>query len=316
MSNVARVIESGNGDVSRAIDAGTRICAVYGHPVKHSASPAMHNPALQELGLNWRYMAFDVHPDRLREAIAGAKAMNFVGLNLTVPHKLMAMDLVDAIDPAARRWGAINTIRFEGMTKDGAWRGLGEIAPDEAREVRSVGFNTDADAIVKAIAEDLGLAIRGAKVLLVGAGGAGRAAALRLALEKPAELWLANRTAAKAEELAAEILREQPDLKVRVGYPDERIDLLLNATSLGLRPEDPSPLAGSKFELPMAAHVYDMIYKPAQTRLLRAANDAQCRTANGLGMLLHQGAKALEIWTGKTAPVEIMREALRRHIYG
>lgn len=276
----------------------------------------MHNAALEHLGLDWRYVAFDVHPDRLREAIAGAKAMNFVGLNLTVPHKLMAMDLVDVVDPAARRWGAINTIRFEGLTKEGAWRGLGEIAPDEAREVRAVGFNTDADAIVKAIGEDLGLELGGAKVLVVGAGGAGRAAALRLALEKPAELWLANRTAATAEELAAEILRDQPELNVRLGFPQERVDLLLNATSLGLRPEDPSPLAGSTFELPMAAHVYDMVYKPAQTRLLRAANDAQCRTANGLGMLLHQGAKALEIWTGKTAPVEIMREALRRHIYG
>lgn len=276
----------------------------------------MHNAALEALGLDWRYMAFDVHPDCLLEAIAGAKAMNFVGLNLTVPHKLMAMDLVDVVEPGARRWGAINTVRFEGLTKEGEWRGLGEILPDEAREVRSVGFNTDADAIIKAIHEDLGLTLGGAKVLLVGAGGAGRAAALRIALENPAELWLANRTAAKAEELAAEILREQPNLNVRVGFPEHRVDLLLNATSLGLRPDDPSPLLGSNFELPMAANVYDMIYKPAQTRLLRAANDAQCRTANGLGMLLHQGAKALEIWTGQPAPVDIMRKALHSHIYG
>lgn len=300
----------------KPINASTRICAVYGHPVKHSASPAMHNAAMETLGLDWRYLAFDVHPDHLRQAIAGAKAMNFVGLNLTVPHKLMAMDIVEVVDPAARRWGAINTVRFEGLTKDNQWRGLGEIAPDEAREVRTVGFNTDADAIIQAIREDLGLAIKGAKVLIVGAGGAGRAAALRIALERPAELWLANRTSAKAEELAREILAEQSDLQVHVGFPEHRIDLLLNATSLGLRPEDPSPLAGANFELPMAANVYDMIYKPAQTKLLRAANDAQCRTANGLGMLLHQGAKALEIWSGRPAPIEVMREALRRHIYG
>src|SRR5215510_14138723 len=148
------------------ITATTRICAVYGHPIKHSASPAMQNAGIASLGLNWRYVAFDVHPDNLREAIDGAKAMRFIGLNLTVPHKLLALQMVDVIDEPAKQWGAINTIRFEG--RDGSnWRPLGELPSDVATEVRSVGFNTDADAIIRSISENLGLQLRGKRVLIL-----------------------------------------------------------------------------------------------------------------------------------------------------
>jgi shikimate dehydrogenase len=296
--------------MTEPITASTRICAVYGHPIKHSASPAMQNAGIAALGLNWRYLAFDVHPENLREAIAGAKAMRFIGLNLTVPHKLLALEMVDVIDEGAKQWGAINTIHFEG--RSGAdWLPLAQLPADTETEIRSVGFNTDADAIIRSIKEDLGLTLAGKKILILGAGGAGRAAALRIAQENPAELWLVNRTESKATELARQI--SMPFVKV--GYPKSNIDLVLNATSLGLKPGDPLPIDQDSFSLKQAAAVYDMIYQPAETPLLRAAKTAGCQTANGLGMLLHQGANALEIWSGKTAPISEMKAALRAHIY-
>ena len=132
----------------------------------------MHNPALAALGLDWRYLACDVHPDRLREAIAGAQAMKFIGLNLTVPHKLLAVDIVDALDVSARTWGAVNTVRFEAKDAFGAWQPLAKLNPDDIGELRSHGFNTDADAITRSLREDLGFEPRGASVLQLGAGGA------------------------------------------------------------------------------------------------------------------------------------------------
>jgi shikimate dehydrogenase len=296
------------------IGGATRFCAVYGHPVKHSASPAMHNPALEALGLDWRYLAFDVHPEKLGEALRGAQAMNFIGLNLTVPHKLLAVDLVDELDESARAWGAVNTVLFEARAADGSWKPLRDCP--EPTELRSRGFNTDADAIGRSIEEDLQQPVRGASVLLLGAGGAGRTAALKLASDGVGELWLVNRTMSKAEEIAAEIARRWSGVRVRTGYPPGRIDLAVNATSLGLRAGDPLPFDSAQFPLNRARAAYDMIYRPAETEFLRAAAAAGCRTANGLGMLLYQGARALEIWTGATAPVELMRAALREHIYG
>ena len=141
-----------------------------------------------------------------RAAIQGAKAMNFIGLNLTVPHKLLAVDMVDVLDESAKGWGAVNTIVFEGRGERGAWRPLREFA-EVPRETRSHGFNTDADAITRALREDLGLEVSGARILLLGAGGAGRTAALKLAAEGVAELFLVNRTRSKAEAVASEIRR-------------------------------------------------------------------------------------------------------------
>ena len=304
---------------SSPITASTRYCAVYGQPIRHSASPAMHNPALAELGLDWRYLAFEVAPDELGQAIAGAKAMRYIGLNLTVPHKLLALDMVDVLDESAETWGAVNTICFEAKGEDGIWTPLGQ-APSQAHcEVRAKGYNTDADGITLALQQDLGLDLAGLRVLFLGAGGAGRVAALKLAKEGVAELHLVNRTRAKAEELANEIDDRFPATKVSVGYPENTsgsVDLILNATSLGLKGNDPLPLDESQFNLSHAEAVFDMIYQPAETPLLAKAKAAGCRTANGLGMLLWQGAKALEIWTGQAAPVEVMRDALTAHIYG
>jgi shikimate dehydrogenase len=287
--------------VPLAINAATRLCAVMGSPIVHSASPAMHNAAFAALGLNWRYLAFEVNPKNLRAAIEGAKAMNLAGLNLTVPHKLLALEIVDALDDSAKKWGAVNTIKFE-TEKDG--------------KIFARGFNTDADAITQSLREDLGLELRGAKVLLLGTGGAGRTAALKLASEKIAELFLVNRTPAKAEKIANEIKKRFPSTKVSVGFSKANVDLILNATSLGLKPNDKSPLDRKQFSLKQTRAVYDMIYRPAETKLLAAAKAAGCKTANGLGMLLYQGAKAFEIWTGKSAPLDVMRRALNQNIYG
>jgi len=275
----------------------------------------MQNAGLAALGLDWRYLAFEVDPENLRAAIEGAKAMNFMGLNLTVPHKLMAVDMVDVLDESAKGWGAVNTIRFEGRDERGAWRPLREFA-EVPRETRSHGFNTDADAITRALREDLRWEPHGANILLLGAGGAGRTAALKLASEHLSGLFLVNRTRSKAEAVAKEIRERCPAVKVTMGYPAGPVDLVLNATSLGLKPNDPLPFDEKQFPLRQAGAVYDMIYRPAETALLKMAKAAGCRTANGLGMLLYQGARALELWTGQTAPVEIMRGALEKNVYG
>ncbi len=275
----------------------------------------MQNAGLAALGLDWRYVAFDVHPENLRAAIAGAKAMKFVGLNLTVPHKLLALDMVDVLHESARRWGAVNTIRLEARDAAGEWKPLREFT-DVPDDIRTHGFNTDADAIALSIREDLQIELRGARVLLLGAGGAGRAAALKLAHEGVDELHLVNRTPSKAEEVARDIRQQCPEVRVSVGYPETPVELLLNATSLGLKPDDSLPLDVQAFPLRMVDAIYDMIYRPAETPLLKAGQLEGCRVANGLGMLLHQGAKALEIWSGQTAPLDAMRRALEENVYG
>lgn len=306
--------------VQPAINAATRLCAVLGAPIRHSASPAMHNAAFDALGLNWRYLAFEVAPKNLRAAIEGAKAMGFAGLNLTVPHKLLAVEMMDALDESAETWGAVNTIRFESSAgvppANLAKRAVETPALRSDAKIHAVGFNTDADGLANSLREDLGLELRGAKVLLLGAGGAGRTAALKLASENVAELFLVNRTSSKAEEIANEVKRRFPSVRVAVGFPKANVDLILNATSLGLQTGDATPLDEKQFSLKQTLAVYDMIYRPAETRLLAAAKAAGCRTANGLGMLLRQGAKAFEIWTGQPAPLAVMRRALEQNIYG
>jgi len=279
----------------------------------------MHNAAFTALGLDWCYLAYEVDPQNLRAAIQGAQAMNFSGLNLTVPHKLLALDMVDVLDESARTWGAVNTIRFEGQGTDAVWRPLAEFDHghhDRPAHVRSQGFNTDAEGISRSLIEDLGIQLAGTRVFLLGAGGAGRAIALKLAAEGVAELFLQNRTASKAEEIAAEIRLRFPGVPVSVGYPSGPVDLLINATSLGLKPSDALPLDVTRFPLRQTRKVYDAIYRPSITPLLQTAQSAGCQTANGLGMLLHQGAKAFEIWTGRPAPVAVMRRALEQNIYG
>jgi shikimate dehydrogenase len=275
----------------------------------------MQNAGIEQLKLNWRYLAFDVAPEDLRSAIDGARAMKFIGLNLTVPHKLLAMDLVDVLDDSASKWGAVNTIRFEARAGS-EWIPLSNLEPNCEGEIRAHGFNTDADAIIRALREDLAINLDGANVLILGAGGAGRVATLKLAESGAGALWLVNRTSEKSEALAAEIRQRYPSVEVSIGYPPGTVDLILNATSLGLKEDDASPLDESAYPLERSKCVYDMIYRPAMTPLLKRAHNAGCRTANGMGMLLHQGVKALEIWSGQAAPVAAMKEALRKNLYG
>ena len=298
------------------LSAFTRCCGVLGHPVRHSGSPAMQNEGIRRLGLDWRYLAFAVRPGDLAAAIFGAQRMGFVGLNLTVPHKVAALGLVDALDDSARDWGAVNTIRFEGRRAGGCWESLAHSEADVFEERRSVGFNTDADAVARALAEDLALKLDGLSALVVGVGGAGRVAALKLAAAGARRLFLANRSMEKAEAVKREITARFPSCRAKTGYPQERVDLLINGTSLGLKASDSLPVDRSRFDFSQAEAVYDMIYEPAQTRLLREAREAGCRVANGWGMLVHQGAKALEIWAKREAPAQAMRLALERHLGG
>ncbi|MFM7214230.1 MAG: shikimate dehydrogenase family protein [Verrucomicrobiota bacterium] len=298
-----------------APSARTRLLGVLGSPVRHSASPAMHNAALEVLELDWTYLAFEVHPDTLASTLRGARDLGVLGLNLTVPHKLLAVPLMDVLDDSAETYGAVNTVIYESQTSSGEWMPVGQL-PEIRGPVRMRGANTDADALLRSLGEDLGIEPRSARILMLGAGGAARAAALRLADEGVGELWLVNRTTSKAEELATEIRLRNPAVGVEVGYPPDPVDIVLNATSLGMKAGDPLPWDPARFSLDRADGVYDMVYRPAETVLLETARRSGCRTANGLGMLLYQGAAALELWTGRPAPVDAMRSALVSEVYG
>lgn len=275
----------------------------------------MHNAALEALGLDWTYLAFEVHPDTLASALRGARDLGVLGLNLTVPHKLLAVPLMDVLDDSAQTYGAVNTVIYESQTAAGEWKPIGQ-QPEIHGPIRMRGANTDADALLRSLGEDLGIEPRSARILLLGAGGAARAAALRLADEGVGELWLVNRTTSKAEELAAEIRLRNPAVEVEIGYPPDTVDIVLNATSLGMKAGDPLPWDPARFSLDRADGVYDMVYRPAETVLLRTAREAGCRTANGLGMLLYQGAAALELWTGCPVPLDVMHSALLSEVYG
>jgi shikimate dehydrogenase len=299
---------------ARAISPATRLCAVLGWPVRHSASPAMHNAAFAALGMDWRYVAHAVKPEHLGEALRGACRLGYAGVNLTVPHKSEALRLVDLADPVSTTLQAVNTVVFEAL-RDGEWTSPGCAGACDG-PVRMHGYNTDADALLRALREDLAIEPRAARVLLLGAGGAGQAAARRLADEGVGELHLVNRTEAKAEALARELEAAHPAVDVRVGYPAGDIEIVINATSSGLRSDDPLPYDAARFSPGQADAAYDMIYRPAETPFLRGAKSAGCRTANGVGMLLYQGAAAFELWTGRSAPIDVMRGALEEEIYG
>lgn len=270
--------------------------AVLGHPIKHSISPPMHNAALAELAradvrfADWRYFRFEIHPDDLPRALDLLHAKKFRGVNLTVPHKIIAFDRVAAVDPAAQPVGAVNTL----LWTDRGWR----------------GHNTDGYGLAAAVRENLHLDLAGANVLLLGAGGAARGAAVECLQRRCASLWIANRTRENLDALLATVAPLASGIPLH-GFapaaPPRTLPantLVINATSAGLKPTDPLPIELS--QLPRPAAVFDMIYNPPQTPLLRAAAALGVPTANGLSMLVHQGAKALEIWSGipasQTAP--------------
>ncbi len=271
--------------------------AVIGYPVAHSASPQMHQAALDALGIEARYIRLEVKPDQVAEAIKQMQLLGFIGCNVTVPHKLEVMSCCDAITPDASALGAVNTIIF-------------------GNEV--IGHNTDAPGLVRAIKEDFGADIHELKIMILGTGGgAGRAVATqcnRMACQK---LWLVNRTLSKAQDLADQFNNQnQSQNSITAIEPTSptmkqatsQAQLIINATSLGLKDSDPMPI--SKDYLQSNQMVYDMIYSPQETQLLKEAQTKGAKTSNGLTMLLHQGVLAFEAWFPNTQPLESMRKGL------
>lgn len=263
------------------------VYGLLGNPVGHSLSPPMHEAAYRELGIDARYVTFEPEVESLEAAIRGARALGIAGLNVTIPFKQDVLTMVE-LDELADRIGAVNTIDFDGENRT------------------PVGYNTDAVGARRAF-EHHDVALDGARAVLIGAGGAGRAIAFALA-DAGATVTIANRTEEHATELAKTIpgatghgLGELRDLLDNAG-------LLVNATSVGME-EDSSPVAADLLDRHLT--VMDIVYRPLETRLLRDAEAAGAETIDGAWMLLYQGVEALERWTGRDAPVGVMNEALR-----
>jgi shikimate dehydrogenase len=270
--------------------------AVIGHPIAHSASPRMHQPALDAAGIDARYIRLDIEPGQVAEAFARMRALGFIGCNVTVPHKLEAMECCE-VHPEARALGAVNTIRFD---------------PDASR-----GFNTDGPGFMRAVEDVFGFALPSLRVAIVGAGGgAGQAIATQCAMAGVAKLLVVNRSLEKLGPLVARLKTHGSETEIAaLSFEDPALadhclscDLIVNTSSVGLKPGDPSILPGACLK---PAHlVYDTIYQPPVTPLLATATAVGCRTANGLSMLIHQGVLAFQHWFPGTDPLPVMRAAL------
>ncbi|MEM2875133.1 MAG: shikimate dehydrogenase [Candidatus Hadarchaeales archaeon] len=274
-----------------------KVFALIGHPVKGSPSPSMHNAAFSQLGLDCVYVAADVPPPNLQDAVAGIRALGIAGANVTIPHKVAVMPFMDELHETASLVGAVNTIKNAGG--------------------KLIGFNTDGPGALRAL--KAATRVSGKKVLLLGAGGAARAIAFSIAAEG-AELTIANRTIPRASALARDIKEKLgEDVRCVALRGDELStaamgsDIIINATSVGMYPESERTLLTSKM-IPDNAVVFDIVYKPQETRLLREAKKAGAKTIRGVDMLVHQGALSFEIWTGKRAPVEVMRKAAQMEL--
>jgi shikimate dehydrogenase len=284
------------------VDPPVRL-GVFGDPVAHSLSPQMQNAALKQCKIDMQYARFQISTNELREALNLARDLKFVGVNLTVPHKIAALSFLDDVDENAKRVGAVNTIKIV----DGQLH----------------GFNTDGHGFSRAIREEFAVDLRDLRVMVLGTGGAARAIALQCAREDCERLVIASRTLEKAKTMADElhdffvgprvlgpvprlqaIAWEESAFRFQIG----NVDLIINATPLGLNRADPAPIPARL----LAPHlmIYDTIYTSEQTPFVLAAIEAGARDANGLSMLLHQGALAFEIWFGREAPVDVMRKAL------
>lgn len=269
-----------------------KLFGVLGDPVSHSLSPVMHNAAFKAMGMNCEYHAFRVSPESLHDAIRGAYALGFGGLNLTIPLKEKALGIVQPTD-LAKQIGAVNTVDFK--------KGI-------------VGYNTDGLGAKMALTSG-GVHIKGKNVLLLGAGGAARAIAFQLATDG-ASVTITNRTQERAIALAKEVGRigkarasGLDDLKKLV----ENSDILINSTSVGMFPKISETIVTSDI-MHSNLVVFDIVYNPVNTRLLQEAKKAGARTIDGVMMLVYQGAEAFKIWTGKTPPVEVMEKAVREKL--
>ena len=275
------------------ISGKTKICGLIGDPVEHTMSPPMHNAAFKKLGLDYAYLPFRVRPEDLPEAVGGLKALNAIGFNVTIPHKVAVIPLLDELDSLAEKIGAVNTVvNNSGILK---------------------GYNTDASGFLQALLER-GLEPREKNIVVLGAGGAARAIAYILA-ERNASLAILNRreeldwAEAIAKNIKADLAQE---VKVYELLPEhlERVlakaDVLVNATSVGMSPaSDASPVPASLLKSGLV--VVDIVYNPVRTRLLRDAEAAGATTVAGIDMLIWQGALAFEKWTGRKAPFDLMK---------
>lgn len=288
------------------LDPAVTLC-VFGDPVAHSISPAMHNAALKACGLPGQYVRLHATAEEFPAALRALAKAGFTGANVTIPHKPAALAICDEVEERARLCGAVNTVLVDGE--------------------KLCGFNTDGPGFVRALREEFYVDLRDLRVLLLGAGGgAGRAIAVQCALERCERLCLVNRSPEKAKALATELApRFSSD---RLLGPTERCvwaewtedclaqeiaqsDLIINASSIGMRRTDPAALPAHLLTANLL--VYDTVYAGGRTPLLENAEAAGARAANGLSMLLHQGALAFETWFNRSAPLEAMRAALQAH---
>jgi len=277
------------------ISGRTKVCALIGDPVEHSLSPAMHNAAFKHLDLDYVYLAFKVRREELRDAVNGVKALKIHGLNVTKPLKVEITTLLDRLDESALNIGAVNTVLRIGD--------------------KLIGYNTDCIGALEALRE-AGVNLESMKAVILGAGGAARAVAFAVA-PKVKELVILNRTVTKAESLSRD-LKRRLGVDVRFGGLSEvekeeelkDADLLINATSVGMKPnENLSPVSPNLLKPDLT--VFDLVYNPIETKLLKDAKKVGAKVVDGLSMLLFQGAAAFSIWTDRDPPLKVMREALK-----
>lgn len=279
------------------VQGTTKVFAILGDPVAHSLSPQMHNAALTALGIDAIYVPFHVSPDHLAAAVAGIRALQIAGLSVTVPHKEHIIPLLDEIDPAAQRIGAVNTV--------------------VNRQGRLIGYNTDAPGFLRALHDTLGFAPRDQMVVLIGAGGAARAALVALAQEGATTIVVANRTLSRAIDLIENYRGVFPDchLVATELYGDSiggflaQADLLVNTSAIGLQGESfPPPIITT---LKPSARIFDMVYaKTTRTPLVIQGENTGHRAADGRSMLIAQGEEAFVLWTEKTPPAGVMKTTL------
>ena len=320
-------------EIARDVHPEVRL-GVFGDPVAHSLSPQMQNAALQACELGIQYARFHIRANELRPALSSLRKLDFIGINLTVPHKIAATGHVDQLDESARRCGAVNTIKIEPGNRNhqpvADQAATAKETPTAHSDVATaddqklIGFNTDGEGFTRAIRAEFSVDVRDLRVMILGAGGGtGRAIAWQCALENCERLILVNRTLEKAHALV-EQLRPffsgprvlGPAARLEALTFDESgmrpqlsdIDLIVNATPLGMNRSDPAPVPGRL----LAPHhmVFDCVYGISKSALLQAAEQAGARGANGLSMLLHQGALSFSIWFDREAPIEVMRKAL------
>jgi len=297
------------GDIDPPIRLG-----VFGDPVAHSLSPEMQNAALRTCKIDMQYARFHIRANELRSALLFLRKLDFVGINLTVPHKIAAFTQIDEADESVRRCGAVNTIKCSTAPS---------VVATGRNNKKLVGSNTDGEGFLLAIRSEFSVDVRDLRVMIIGAGGGtGRVIAWQCALENCERLVLVNRTMEKASALAEQLRPffagprvlgpaarlettawDEPAMRAQL--PD--IDLVVNATPLGINPSDTTPVPARL----LAPHhmVFDCVYGPGKTALLRASDEAGARGANGLSMLLHQGALAFQIWFDREAPIDAMRKA-------